>query len=137
MPPQRVAFCRILVLASHGEACRTDTRPAARRSMSEEGCAMVREPLGLMQGTVDVLILKTLTREPMHGYAISESIHQRTDGALNVEDAALYQALHRLERRGWVDADWGMSDTNRRAKFYRITTDGRKQLQADVAALRR
>jgi len=98
---------------------------------------MVRQPLGLVQGTVDVLILKTLTREPMHGYAISEWIHQRTDGALNVEDAALYQALHRLERRGWVDAEWGMSDTNRRAKFYRITTDGRKQLHADVAALRR
>jgi transcriptional regulator len=98
---------------------------------------MAREPLGLMQGTVDVLILKTLTTEPMHGYAISQWIHERTDGALNVEDAALYQALHRLERRGWVQAEWGMSDTNRRARFYRITPQGRKQLQADVAALRR
>ena len=93
--------------------------------------------LGLVQGTVDVLILKTLTWSPMHGYAISQWIRERTDGALAVEDAALYQALHRLERKGWVDAEWGVSDTNRRAKFYSITRDGRKQLQTDVAELRR
>ena len=93
--------------------------------------------LGLVQGTVDVLILKTLTWSPMHGYAISQWIRERTDGALAVEDAALYQALHRLERKGWVDAEWGVSDTNRRAKFYSINRDGRKQLQADVAELRR
>jgi DNA-binding PadR family transcriptional regulator len=73
----------------------------------------------------------------MHGYAISQWIRERTDGALAVEDAALYQALHRLERKGWVDSEWGVSDTNRRAKFYSITRDGRKQLQADVAELRR
>ncbi len=93
--------------------------------------------LGLVQGTVDVLILKTLTWSPMHGYAISQWIRERTDGALAVEDAALYQALHRLERKGWVDSEWGVSDTNRRAKFYSITRDGRKQLQSDVAELRR
>jgi PadR family transcriptional regulator len=98
---------------------------------------MAREALGLVQGTVDVLILKTLTWAPMHGYAIAQWIRQRTDGALAVEDAALYQALHRLERKGWVDAEWGISDTNRKAKFYSITRDGRKQLSADVAELRR
>jgi PadR family transcriptional regulator, regulatory protein PadR len=98
---------------------------------------MAREPMGLMQGTVDVLILKTLTWTSMHGYGISQWIRQRTDGALAVEDAALYQALHRLERKGWVESEWGTSDTNRRAKFYRITRDGRKQLQSDVAELRR
>jgi transcriptional regulator len=98
---------------------------------------MAREPLGLLQGTVDVLILKTLTWEPMHGYGISAWIRQRTDGALGVEDAALYQALHRLERKGWVEAEWGVSDTNRKAKFYTITKDGRKQLMSDVADLRR
>jgi transcriptional regulator len=98
---------------------------------------MAREALGLVQGTVDVLILKTLTWSSMHGYGISQWIRQRTDGALAVEDAALYQALHRLERKGWVDSEWGISDTNRRAKFYRITRDGRKQLQSDVAELRR
>ena len=98
---------------------------------------MPPERLGLVQGTVDVLILKTLTWSSMHGYAISQWIRQRTDGALAVEDAALYQALHRLERKGWVDSEWGVSDTNRRAKFYSITRDGRKQLQNDIVALRR
>jgi transcriptional regulator len=98
---------------------------------------MAREALGLVQGTVDVLILKTLTWAPMHGYGVSQWIRQRTDGALAVEDAALYQALHRLERKGWVVSEWGTSDTNRRAKFYRITRDGRKQLQTDIAQLRR
>ena len=98
---------------------------------------MARESLGLVQGTVDVLILKTLTWNPMHGYGIAQWIRQRTDGELAVEDAALYQALHRLERKGWVDAEWGISETNRRAKFYHITRVGRKQLRADFAELRR
>jgi PadR family transcriptional regulator PadR len=98
---------------------------------------MARESLGLMQGTVDVLILKTLTWGPLHGYGISQLISNRTDGALAVEDAALYQGLHRLERKGWVSSEWGVSDSNRRAKFYHITRDGRRQLQADVAELRR
>lgn len=97
---------------------------------------MAREALGLVQGTVDVLILKTLSRAPMHGYAISQWIRERTDGALAVEDAALYQALHRLERKGWVASEWGLSDTNRRAKFYALTAAGRKQLARDIAALR-
>ena len=96
-----------------------------------------RQSLGLVQGTVDVLILKTLTWSSMHGYGISQWIRDRTDGALAVEDAALYQALHRLERKGWVESEWGVSDTNRRAKFYHITRDGKKQLQADVAELQR
>lgn len=98
---------------------------------------MARESLGLVQGTVDVLILKTLTWAPMHGYGISQWIRQRTDGALALEDAALYQGLHRLERKGWVSAEWGTSDTNRRAKFYQITREGRRQLHNDVAELRR
>lgn len=98
---------------------------------------MARESLGLVQGTVDVLILKTLTWTPMHGYGISQWIRQRTDGELAVEDAALYQALHRLERKGWVGSEWGVSDTNRKAKFYSITPDGRKHLREDVAELRR
>lgn len=99
--------------------------------------APVKQSLGLVQGTVDVLILKTLTRTSMHGYGISQWIRERTDGDLAVEDAALYQALHRLERKGWVESEWGVSDTNRRAKFYHITPDGKKQLQTDVAELRR
>lgn len=98
---------------------------------------MAREPLGLMQGTVDVLILKTLTWGPLHGYGIAQLVRTRTDGALAMEDAALYQGLHRLERKGWVSSEWGVSESNRKAKFYQITRDGRKQLQADVAELRR
>ena len=97
---------------------------------------MSREHLGLLQGTVDVLILKTLTEGMMHGYAISRWIRDRSEGALLVEDAALYQALHRLDRKGWVESEWGLSDANRRAKYYRITRDGRKALQTHVADIR-
>ena len=95
------------------------------------------ESLALMQGTVDVLILKTLAWTPMHGYGISVWLRDRTDGELLVEDAALYQALHRLERKGWVESEWGVSDQNRRAKFYSITRTGRAQLKSEVAAIRR
>jgi transcriptional regulator len=95
------------------------------------------ESLALMQGTVDVLILKTLAWTPMHGYGISVWLRDRTDGALVVEDAALYQALHRLERKGLVDSEWGVSDLNRRAKFYSITKAGRAHLKAESAAIRR
>lgn len=98
---------------------------------------MAREALGLVQGTVDVLILKTLTWSAMHGYGIAQWIRERTGGVLTVEDAALYQALHRLERKGWVESEWGVSDNNRKARYYRITREGRRQLQADVAELRR
>src|ERR671937_279162 len=89
--------------------------------------------LDLLQGTLDVLILKTLSWGPMHGYAVSRWIRQRTDGVLGVEDAALYQALHRLERRGWIEAEWGLSENNRRAKYYQLTTQGRGQLRAGSA----
>src|SRR3954451_411009 len=97
---------------------------------------MPKTPLELMQGTVAVLILKTLSWNALHGYDISRSIRQRSDGALGVEDAALYQALHRLERRGWIEAEWGLSENNRRAKFYRLTGDGRQALQAEVSIWR-
>ena len=98
---------------------------------------MPREALGLVQGTVDVLILKTLTWSAMHGYGIAQWIRQRTDGALTVEDAALYQALHRLERKGWVESEWGMSDNNRKAKYYELTAAGRKRLREETAGWQR
>src|ERR671920_1484649 len=91
---------------------------------------MPREPLDLLQGTLDVLILKTISWQPMHGYAVSRWIRQRTDDVLAVEDAALYQALHRLERHGWIESEWGLSENNRRAKFYQLTSLGRRQLRA-------
>ena len=98
---------------------------------------MPREALGLLQGTVDVLILKTLSWKPLHGYGVSEFIRSQTNGDLAVEDAALYQALHRLERKGLVESEWGVSDANRRARIYSITPDGRKQLRSEVVELRR
>ena len=92
--------------------------------------------LGLLQGTVDVLILRTLAWAPMHGYGISRWVHDRSEGALAVEDAALYQALHRLERKGLVESEWGISEKNHRAKYYSLTPAGRRQLKTEVAELR-
>ncbi|MGH7540308.1 MAG: PadR family transcriptional regulator [Gemmatimonadota bacterium] len=90
--------------------------------------------LALLQGTLDLLILRTLADGPLHGYAISRWIRQRSRELLNVQDAALYQALRRLERKGWVEAEWGRTDTNRRARFYALTTEGRKRLTREVSA---
>jgi PadR family transcriptional regulator PadR len=89
--------------------------------------------IDLLQGTVDVLLLRTLAWQPMHGYAISRWIRERSDGVLAIEGAALYQALHRLERRRWVAPSWGVSDNNRRDKFYQLTAEGRRQLRAETA----
>ena len=97
---------------------------------------MPKTSLDLLQGTVAVLILKTLSWGPLHGYDISRSIRQRSDGALGLEDAALYQALHRLERKGWIEAEWGLSENNRRARFYRLTDEGRRALQAELSTWR-
>ena len=94
---------------------------------------MATRPLDLLQGTLDVLILRTLAWEPMHGYGISRWIRERTGGVLGVEDAALYQALHRLERRKWVAAEWGLSENNRRARYYQLTTRGRQLMRTQVS----
>src|ERR1700692_3062662 len=85
----------------------------------------------LLQGTLDMLILKTLIRGPMHGYAVVEFIHQTSEEVLRVEEGALYPALHRLELRGLLAAEWGVSENNRRAKFYRLTAAGRRHLEAE------
>lgn len=98
---------------------------------------MARTSMELLHGTVSVLLLKTLSWGPMHGYDISRWIRQLTEGALELEDAALYQALHRLERRGWIEAEWGLSENNRRAKFYRLTDEGKRALQVEVSNWRR
>ena len=87
----------------------------------------------LLHGTVDILILRTLAWQPMHGYGISRFVRERSDDALTIENAALYQALHRLERKRWVDSEWRLTDTNRRAKFYTLTDEGRRQLLAEQA----
>lgn len=91
----------------------------------------------LLRDTLDLLILKTLSRGEMHGYDIAEHIHERSEEVLRVEEGALYPALHRLELRGLLAAEWGASDNNRRAKFYRLTAAGRKQLAEETAHWRR
>jgi transcriptional regulator len=88
----------------------------------------------LPQGTLDLLILKAVSLEPMHGWAISERIRQVSREALQVPQGSLYPALHRLERRGWIRAEWGTSDANRKAKYYELTRAGRRQLDAEADA---
>lgn len=95
------------------------------------------DAMELIKGTLDVLILRTLAGEPMHGYGVSHWIRSRTDGALAVQDAALYQALRRLEQRGLVEAEWGVSENNRRARYYVLTAAGRRALRKETAAWRR
>lgn len=87
----------------------------------------------LPQGTLDLLILRTLALGPQHGWAISERIHQVSSKILQVRQGSLYPALHRLERRGWIKAKWGASENNRRAKYYELTKRGRKQLEAETS----
>lgn len=98
---------------------------------------MARPPLPLVQGTLDLLVLRTLSSGPMHGFGIATLVHQRTDGNLAIEDAALYQALHRLDRQELVEAEWRPSENNRRARYYTLTAAGRKRLREEAANWRR
>ena len=92
---------------------------------------MFRPKNDLLQGTLALLVLKTLARSPMHGYGITLRIQQISEDILRVEEGSLYPALHRMEQDGWVSAEWGMSENNRRARYYRLTAAGRKQLAAE------
>lgn len=96
-----------------------------------------KTPNALLHGTLDALILKTLTRGPRHGYAIARFIEDTTGEALLVEEGSLYPALYRMERRGWVEAEWGTSELGRRAKLYRLSDAGRVQLAAEMATWKR
>ena len=93
---------------------------------------MTEARLDLPQGTLDLLILKALSLQPMHGWAVSERIHDVSRATLQIPQGSLYPALHRLERRGWIGAEWGESENNRKAKFYRLTRAGRKQLGSEM-----
>jgi transcriptional regulator len=93
----------------------------------------VGEQTDLLQGTLDLLILKTLALQPMHGWGIAQRIQQISRDVLQVQQGSLYPALHRLEQQGWIAAAWGMSENNRRAKFYRLTAAGRKQLERETS----
>ena len=94
---------------------------------------MTRQAPDILQGTLDLLILRTLQAEPMHGWAISERIQQISEDVLQVNQGSLYPALHRLEHRGWIEAEWGVSELGRRAKFYRLTASGRRQLAVEAS----
>ncbi len=94
---------------------------------------MTRPHTNLLRGTVDLLILSALRDEPLHGYGVSEWIDRATGGDLGMEEGTLYPALHRLEGKGWIEAEWGVSENNRRAKFYAITSSGRVQLEREAA----
>jgi PadR family transcriptional regulator, regulatory protein PadR len=98
---------------------------------------VTRNALTLLQGTVDLLVLRALQAGPAHGYAVSRWVRERTDGMLTIDDAALYQALHRLEAKRWIEAEWGLSDNNRRAKYYTLTSAGREQLRSGVTTWKR
>jgi transcriptional regulator len=98
---------------------------------------MPQEPQTLLQGTVDLLVLRALQGGPAHGYTVSRWVRERTEGVLAIEDAALYQALHRLEAKGSVQAEWGLSDNNRRAKYYSLTPAGRQQLRQEISTWKR
>ena len=87
----------------------------------------------VLQGTLDLLIMRTIAPEPMHGWAIAQRIQQISDDLLRVQQGSLYPALHRLEHQGWINAEWGASENNRRARFYSLTKAGRKQLETEVA----
>ncbi|HUF25791.1 MAG TPA: PadR family transcriptional regulator [Gemmatimonadaceae bacterium] len=86
--------------------------------------------LELLQGTLDILVLKTLSWGPRHGYAVARWIGETTDDELQIEEGALYTALHRMEKRGWVESEWGLSENNRRARYYQLTALGRRQLRS-------
>jgi PadR family transcriptional regulator PadR len=96
-----------------------------------------KTPNGLLHGALDALILKTLARGPNHGYAIARFLEDTTGDAVLIEDGSLYPALYRLERRGWVEAEWGTSELGRRAKLYRLTDEGREQLAAEIVTWRK
>jgi PadR family transcriptional regulator PadR len=90
------------------------------------------KPSDLLQGTLDLLILKSLEREPVHGWGIAKRIQSLSNDELSVQQGSLYPALHRLEQQGWIDADWKESDLGRSAKFYKLTRDGKKQLELEL-----
>jgi PadR family transcriptional regulator, regulatory protein PadR len=98
---------------------------------------MPDDALEMLQGTLEVLVLRAVAGEPMHGYGIVQWLRARTDEALDVQDAALYQALRRMEKKGWVEAKWGVTENNRRARYYALTADGRAQLRRELASWER
>jgi transcriptional regulator len=101
------------------------------------GNGMPQSKTELLKGTLDMLVLRTLKPGPLHGYGVARWIEERTRDALQIEEGSLYPALYRMARRGWIKWEWGMSDNNRRAKFYSLTAKGRKKLETEMSNWRR
>lgn len=95
---------------------------------------MSKKKAPILQGSLDLLVLQSLKQGPMHGYSITRHLKSASKDYLQIEEGSLYPALHRMEKRGWIEAHWGTSESNRRAKFYQLTSDGKKQLKAETAA---
>lgn len=114
-----------------------EARSSVKEPVTKIVWVTVKPPNALLHGALDALILKTLTNGPSHGYAIARYIEETTADAVLVEEGSLYPALYRLDRRGWVEAEWGTSELGRRAKLYRLTDAGREQLAAETATWRR
>jgi transcriptional regulator len=112
---------------------------SADRSISTlvNGDRVFEKESGLLQGTVELLVLKTLSWGPMHGYGIAEWIEHVTNDVLSVEEGSLYPALYRMAKKGWITAEWGLSDNNRRAKYYRLTAEGRRQFRDQTSGWKR
>ena len=112
-------------------------RTNASSPVEAQGGALTDERIDLPQGTLDLLILKALSLGPQHGWAISERVREVSRATLQIPQGSLYPALHRLERKGWIDATWGASENNRRAKYYELTRAGRRQLEVETDLWRR
>jgi len=128
-----LAFNAVLRAATDFTPCASTEDGHILRLVEVKGEAMP-DRVDLPQGTLDLLILRTLSLGPQHGWAISERVQQISDDVLQIQQGSLYPALHRLERRGWIKAKWGTSDNNRRAKYYELTRSGQKQLSAEQDA---
>jgi len=115
----------------------TSTGEGCILSVEVNGEKVINERIDLPQGTLDLLILRTLALGPQHGWAISERVQQVSSDVLQIQQGSLYPALHRLERRGWIKAKWGASENNRRAKFYELTKVGKKQLEVETDSWRK
>jgi len=131
-------------LAVEVDSCEPGSQVASRQISrlltSPPGCILLSvtegsmsKPTDLVQGTLDLLVLRVLSLEPMHGWSIAQRIRQMSKEQLRVGQSALYPALHKLEQQGWIDAEWAISENNRRAKYYRLTSAGRKALKTETA----
>ncbi len=139
MAPSVAPFAELAV--SHFHCASTQVRVGfvveAKGEHEGENEHMANARIELPQGTLDLLILKTIALEPQHGWAISERVQQMSSDALQVKQGSLYPSLHRLERRGWIKARWRVTENNRRAKYYELTRRGRKRLEAQTDSWRR